>query len=286
MNMKKLLYIAIFLSSSFLSSVFAQVTPDTVLNVTDANLIVSQNEDGLTIDVETKDGNLKTFDYPYIAGKTYSVERTYSNPATFFRRQNFSIGFSGFSVGFVKALSAPEGMMQEMGKSMEFSLDQIISFQWNLPGHKDMLAVGIGVDWKNYRMTGDKRLIRKNRQVSLEDWGEGETPVDSRLKTFSLQLPFSYVHSFRSFMKFGLSVILDANIYGSLKGHFKSLDGTKHETFQKCTREINKFSVDFKGTIQFCPYLALYCKYSPFKVFREGLGPQFTPITAGFTFFY
>lgn len=259
---------------------------DTVLDVRDADIVVSQNDEGLTIDVKRTEGEGTVYTYPYTAGKTYAVDRTYTNPATLISRHNFSVGFSGFSVGFVKALDAPRGMSQEMGKSLEFSLDQILSFQWHLPGHRDMFAIGIGVDWRNYRMTDSQRFLLRDKVVSVEGWEEGRNSVDSRLKTFGLQFPISYVHNFNSFAKVGLAVIMNVNTYGSLKSHFTDTEGKKHETFQKCSGEINKFTVDFKATVQFCPFVALYCKYSPMKVFKKDRGPEFTPLSAGFTFFY
>ena len=287
--MKKLAYTLIFAAMAVTASAADNnpVAPvDTVVNLSHTDIVVSQNEDGLLFDFRTQDGQDLSYEYPYVEGQTYKVDRTYTNPATIFHRNNFSIGFSGFSVGFVKALDAPEGLNQEMGRSLEFSLDQIVSFQWQLPSRRDMLAIGIGVDWRNYRTTGANRFFRTGNQVQTGPWEEGRTPVDSRLKTFGLQFPISYVHTFNSYMKAGVAVILNANTYGSLKSHYLDADGVKYETFQKCTGEISKFAVDFKATFQFCPFVAVYCKYSPMKVFRKDRGPEFTPLTAGFTFFY
>lgn len=287
--MKKRLLTSLFAISSaaVLSAAPAVEEPvDTVLDVRNADIVVSQDEDGLTIDVKPENGEATAYVYPYAEGTAYAVERTYTNPATLFSRHNFSIGFSGFSVGFVKALDAPRGMGQEMGKSLEFSLDQILSFQWHLPGHRDMLAIGIGVDWRNYRMTDSQRFMLRDKVVKVEGWEEGQNPVDSRLKTFGLQFPVSYVHTFNSYAKVGLAVIMNVNTYGSLKSHYTDTEGKKFETFQKCSGEINRFTVDFKATVQFCPFVALYCKYSPMKVFKKERGPEFTPLSAGFTFFY
>lgn len=149
-----------------------------------------------------------------------------------------------------------------------------------------MFALGVGVDWRNYRMTGERRFAMRDGTVTLEGYDEGQNPLDSRLKTFSLQFPVSYVHTFNRYAKVGLAVILDANLYGSLKSHYTDAEGTKHETFRKCSSAIRKFSVDFKATVQFCPFVALYCKYSPMDVFKSDRGPEFTPLSAGFTFFY
>lgn len=286
--MRKILFTCLILSGTLGASATppAVVEPvDTVMQVSGADLMVSQNDEGLTIDITEANGEKKVYTYPYSEDKTYAVERTYTNPALL-KGKNFSVGFSGFSVGFNKALDAPAGLGLEMGKSMEFSLDQILNLQYHLPGHRDILAVGIGVDWKNYRTTGSERFLRTGEIVSVEEWEEGQRAIDSRVKTFSLHFPISYVHSFNSYAKVGLSVILNANLYGSLKGHFADAEGRKHETFQKCSGEINKFTVDFKATVQFCPFVALYCKYSPMNVFKKGRGPEFTPLSAGFTFFY
>lgn len=286
--MKKILAISVLsiLSLNVSAMTNAEQSCDTVVDVSNADVVVSQNEAGLTIDIKGENGADTTYTYPYESGKTYVVDRTYTNPAAMIKGTNFSIGFSGFSVGFVKALDASAGMGQEMGKSMEFSLDQILSFQLHLPGKRDVLALGIGVDWRNYRITGTKHFSRVGNVVGVEDWREEQNPIDSRLLTFGIQVPVSYVHNFSSFVKAGVAVILNANTYGSLKSRYTDTEGKKIETFQKCTGEINRFTVDFKATVQFCPFVALYCKYSPMKVFRSGHGPEFTPLSAGFTFFY
>ncbi len=286
--MKKILILSILSFLSLHIPVMAAVEQgcDTVLDVSDANVVVSQNEKGLTIDIKGNRGESASYIYPYDTGKTYVVDRTYTNPSAKIKGSNFSVGFSGFSVGFVKALDAPSGMGQEAGRSLEFSLDQILSLQWQMPGRRDALSVGIGVDWRNYRITGSERFFRVGNVVGVEDWSLDQTPVDSRLKTFGIQIPVSYVHNFSSFVKAGVSVILNANTYGSLKSHYRDSEGKKFETFQKCTGEINRFTVDFKATVQFCPFVALYCKYSPMKVFRKERGPEFYPLSAGFTFFY
>lgn len=285
--LNKKLYISLLLACGFMFSGHAQETVplDTVIDVRNADLIVSQDEQGLHIEVNGQEGE-DNFFYPYLVNTTYATQRTYTNPATIFHNNNFSISASGFSIGFVKALDAPAGMQQEMGKSLEISLDQIVSFQWKMSSKRDILAVGIGVDWRNYRMTGVNRFVCDNNVVVIEPWGDGQYPVDSRLKTFSIQVPLSYVHNFSNFVKAGVAVILNANTYGSLKGHFLNEAGEKVQTFRGCTGEINKFTVDFKATVQFCPFVALYCKYSPMNVFRNGHGPKFTPLSAGFTFFY
>lgn len=260
---------------------------DTILNITGADVVVSQDDAGLTVDIKDSDDQIQhTYNYPYTEGETYVVERSYHSPATLLKHHNISMAFSGFSVGFVKALDAPAGLGQEMGKSLEFSLDQIMSLQWTLPGGRNMFAVGVGVDWRNYKVTGDQRFMINEGIVSICNYEDEQNPLDSRLQTFTLQFPISYVHSFNRYIKAGLSVILDANLYGSLKSHYTDTEGAKHETFQKCTSAIRKFSVDFKATIQFCPMVALYCKYSPMKVFKTGFGPEITPLSAGFTFFY
>lgn len=274
-------------SAAICAFAYATEPCDTVVDVSNADVIVSQTDEGLTINVVSNNENdNKTYFYQYNEGETYIVDRTYNSPATLMSRHNFSLAFSGFSIGFNKALDAPSGMGQEMGKSLEISIDQLLSFQWRLPNKRNMFAIGVGLDWRNYRLNNDKRFVRKDSEVTLEGYAEGENPGDSRLKTFSIQIPISYTYSVNSYVKFGLAAILNANTYGSLKSHYTTTDGTKQERFQKCSSDIRKFTVDFKATVQFCPFVALYCKYSPMDVFKSGRGPEFTPLSTGFTFFY
>jgi hypothetical protein len=270
---------------------YAQAPTDTIINAQDADVVVSQNRNGLNVEVKNlQNGGYQKYRYEYEPNEKYSVSRTYTNLKMRCSEDSpFSVIFSGFSVGFIKALDAPAGARFATGKSIELTLDQLLGLEWHSADNHNAVSVGLGLNWRNYRTGGDRRFTRPEGSdaVTLAEYGEGITPDFSRLKTFSLQFPIRYNWHLRSSLNLGLSVILNANTYCKLCTKY-TVDSEKgnFENTEHVSSLLRKFTVDFKANVQFCPLVALYVRYSPMKVFKAGMGPDITPLSAGFTFLY
>ena len=44
-------------------------------------------------------------------------------------------------------------------------------------------SVGVGVDWRNYRITGDQRFVQNNRVVTFDSYPANSNPQFSRIKS-------------------------------------------------------------------------------------------------------
>lgn len=268
----------------------AEVT-DTALYMKNAgSVIVTENSSALTVTVnDTVTGNAETFHFPYEEGKKVKSTASYSLPWERVRssKAQWNIITGGFGFGFVNACGSPSGCDVEMGKSFEFTIKNALAVGYSPKGMHDTFQAGIGMVWRNYRMTGDNRFFRMDDgSVAVGPYAPGLVPQGSRLKTFSLSFPVTWSHSFSRHLGFDVSVMLNANLYGSLKTKYRNAENIQTEEFTKVSDMVRKFSVDFMGTFRFCTSAALYIRYSPMKVLKTGAGPGFTPLSTGLLICY
>ena len=98
--------------------------------------------------------------------------------------------YSKFFAGFNSALNAPSNMDVKTFSSWElwwwiaqteYSLDK---------DYNNILSVGIGVDWKNYRMENDKYFSINDQNVtSINEKSNNMNINFSRIKVFSITVP-------------------------------------------------------------------------------------------------
>ncbi len=270
----------------------AQETADTTLFVENPErVIVTETPEALMVHVLDAEGEQQEmFRFPYEEGKTVKGHALNSLPLGSYsvKGVNWDLTIGGLGFGFVNACNAPAGSGLEMGKSLEFSIRNALAVSMQLPGGRNRFMAGVGMVWRNYKMSTDTRfyLDRATGSVSIGGYAEGLVPQASRLKTFSLSFPVSWRHTLGKKQALELSVILNANMYGSLKTTYTTPEGIKSEEFSKVSSQLRKFSVDFSLAVQVCPMISLYVRYSPMKVFKSGSGPEFTPLSTGLLIAY
>lgn len=186
-----------------------------------------------------------------------------------------------FGWGFVIPTNVQDGISFSDGSSIEIFFTPIdMEFYLNHK-RKDYFSVGLGFDWRNYRMTNDTRFVRTDDgDVALGVYPPGAKPKFSRIKVFSINFPVLYHHKFDKDWGFGLGGILNWNTYASIKSKYK-LDGGTHKFVDK---DINhrKFTVDMMG-IFYNPLFDFYVKYSPMDVLKEP-SVKFRALSVGFFF--
>lgn len=224
-------------------------------------------------------------------GRFTELTRTYTKPAYTANRNKskggFSLFSSGFSVGFVGDIDSDTEMDFCMGSSMEFTLDNIIGVKWTDRSEHNSLSLGFGLNWRTYSRGGSDLLNYENGRIGLlETAPEGLTPLKSRLKVFSMQVPFCYNYKWKKYFGIGFSAILNFNTHASIKQRYRGQDDAICKIFQNVNDCVRKVTVDFKASVQFCPEVALYVRYSPMKVLKSNAGAQFGAISTGLTFAY
>ena len=193
-----------------------------------------------------------------------------------------SLCVGGFGFGVVNAIETSEGMDMDMGASYEFSLDHLLRFNYNvLPATS--VSMGFGMTWRNYRMTGRTRFIKEGDKLVLGAYPEGSDIKFSRLKVFSLTVPFMINQSLGRKVVFSVGPVVNFNTHASLKTRY-TLNGEKVKEKNNNIHQ-NRMTVDLMAKLRFNS-LGVYAKYSPSDMLNTDFGPKFRSFSTGITLFY
>ena len=185
-----------------------------------------------------------------------------------------------FSLGFIGGVNPTEGVHLNMGQSIELELGNILTAQTPV-GRNGIVLVGLGIGWRNYRMTNQRMFAKHNDgSISVEPYPEGADPKFSRIKTFGFILPLKYCHKVgrgrRTFFAVGPELYYMP--HASLKTRYRTEEGNQFLKDNKL--HFNKFSVGIGA--EFCVQgLGVYYKYNPFNLLDTDYGPKFSTMTVG-----
>ncbi len=198
------------------------------------------------------------------------------------RRHKNEFRLHGVGFGLVSAIDAPAGMKVDMSSSYEIMGPAL---EWAYyPGTSDLsLSWGIGLNWKNYRMTGHTRFMKQDGMVMLGDYPEGADIKFSRLKVFSLTLPLMLRYDFTRKIDFSFGPVVNFNTHASLKTRY-TLEGKKVKETAKDLHQ-NRVTVDVMAHFS-VGTIGIYAKYAPCKVLNTEWGPDFRGFSAGMTFYW
>ncbi|MBR4845339.1 MAG: hypothetical protein IKU98_02855 [Bacteroidaceae bacterium] len=290
MNKKTIALVTLMMS---VTSVFAQ--QETFLQP--QKVVIESNSDSMSITIEGRQGE-PDFEYSrtvYLAqdevvvtrerrtasiefnipfmNNTKTKEKSYSE-----NKSHSKVKMRGFGVGFVDALETPTGMNVDMGASYELMVPSIFEWAW-YPGHSSFnLSIGIGLNWKNYRMTDRNRFIPEGNDILIGPYPEGATIEFSRLKVFSWTVPMLMSYEFNDWVEFRLGPVVNLNTHASLKTRYSLNEEEKKETHN--LKHYNRLTIDLMGAVCI-KRLAYYVKYSPCDVLDIDYAPSFKGISSG-----
>lgn len=199
--------------------------------------------------------------------------------------------FGDIHIGFVQAISAPKAMDIDMGSSIEVGFTPL-TYRRYTRNRKQYFSMGLGVNWRNFRMTGRSHFDKDaNENLIVSPYPEEASEIgSSRIKVFSISVPFVYAFHLGSHWKIGLSTTLNINTFASIETQYRIADTelVPNETVIHHVKESNSHihhkpvSVDFGVHLNW-RWIGVYAKYSPCKVLNHNFGPSFTPLTVGFS---
>jgi hypothetical protein len=292
--MNKFLVLALSLLIGGLGS-YANTVQDTIIVVNQAKKVtIEKKHNSMAVKVE---GSAENPDYFYSqrmevdstaaviieeknADWDFNIPFINKNSKTKKYRGNLCVG--GFGFGVVNAIETSEGMDMDMGASYEFSLDHLLRFNYNvLP--PTSVSMGFGMTWRNYRMTGSTRFIKEGDKLVLGAYPEGSDIKFSRLKVFSLTVPFMINQSLGRKVVFSVGPVVNFNTHASLKTRY-TLNGEKVKEKNNNIHQ-NRMTVDLMAKLRFNS-LGVYAKYSPSDMLNTDFGPKFRSFSTGITLFY
>lgn len=191
----------------------------------------------------------------------------------------WNIYSGGFLVGWVNAMNAPAPMDVAMGRSMELAWLNVVGAKLNT-GHGQRITMGVGIDWRNYRLAGNQcfTLDREQEQLRVEACPEGATHLLSRVKVFSLTVPVLLRQRLFNKVDIFAGPVLNFNVHASMLTKYR-LDGTEVKHVSNHIHPV-PVTVDVMGGVKWS-CLGAYVRYSPCHVLRQAHAPAFTTLSAG-----
>lgn len=143
---------------------------------------------------------------------------------------------------------------------------------------RNTVSLGLGIDWKNYRMTGDTRFTKApDGNVVIDKYPIDVSPAFSRIKIFSLTTNFGINHSFDDDFWIGFGPVVNFNVFGSILTKY-SMYGDDIKKREKNIRQ-RPITIDWMLRLGLFG-VPLYLKYSPDNVLKDG-GVKFRSLSFG-----
>ncbi len=275
-------------------SSFAQNTDERLTVVRPDSVVFLTKDNKLQV---TVNGNDENHDYVYCKevslaeGEpviTSEHTKNWDFTLPFFRqsggkRPRYKYIMSGICFGWNTAVNAPEGMDIDMGESFEIMCPHIIGWNYSPAGGRLSYSVGIGLNWRNFRMTGKTRFIKNEQGITFGEYPQNAEIQFSRLKVFSWIVPLTVNYDLSDNLCFTFGPIINFNTYSSLKTRYR-IEGQKHKDFDKRASQC-RTTIDLFASLHLHS-IGVYVKYNPCNVLKSDFAPSFNAFSAGVTLFY
>ena len=185
---------------------------------------------------------------------------------------------SHFGIGFTAPTNADERTDFSTFKSWEI-FATLLQWDHHFDRRKhNTVSLGFGIDWKNYRMTGDTRFTKApDGNVVIEKYPMQVSPDFSRIKVFSLTTNLEYNHSFDDDFWIGFGPVVNFNVYGSVLTEY-SMYGDDIRKLEKNIRQ-RPITIDWMLRLGLFG-IPFYMKYSNDNVLKDG-GIKFRSLSFG-----
>ena len=165
----------------------------------------------------------------------------------------------------------------------------VVQYDWTPKNSKTTLSAGLGLNWRNYTLSGHDKMFDKlsintsNDEVVTVHNRPGEySELSSRVHTVGLSMPLLVKQRFGKNFAISLGAQVNWNYYARLNNYYEMDD---HE-IDDLTKKIGHrpITVDILGIVHIAKGFGVYCKYSPMSVFKKDKGPDFKSLSVGFYF--
>lgn len=290
----------ILLATSFLAATGLYAAQQDSLTVTNTvqidkpdRVTLTQSDNRLTIDIEREEGNPE-FRYtrevnisssePVVTkerNSNWDFNIPFRKQKTSTRRRYNEFVIKDFKLGLSKVMNAPDNLNADMSSSWEITTPSLgwAYYPWY---SKASFSIGIACSWRNYRMTGKNRFVKKGNELHIEPYPKEADIQFSRIKVFSWSVPLMFSYESSNKLGFSLGTIVNFNTHASLKTRYK-LEGEKVKLTDNNIHQ-TPVTVDFQASVS-CKSVGIYVKYSPCNVLDTSYGPKFSALSAGIILF-
>ncbi len=183
-----------------------------------------------------------------------------------------------FGVGFTCPTHVDERIDFSTFKSWEIFATIVQWDHYMDPKSHNCLSLGLGIDWKNYRMTDDMLFTKApDGNVTVERFPLEFEPKFSRIKVFSLTATLRYQYNFGDGFSIGFGPVVNFNTYASIKTRYKFL-GDKIMHMEKDIHQ-RPITIDWMLNMSVAGF-PIYVKYSNDNVLKDG-GVKFRSLSFG-----
>ncbi|HHT23353.1 MAG TPA: hypothetical protein GXZ87_08615 [Bacteroidales bacterium] len=294
MKTKFQLFIAAFLLASFSMSAQSTAVKDTTVFFNQKKVAIRDSVDQVKVKVYRMDSTeyKQIYEGIYTDDQTfesYSVTSQFSFDIPFIKkkkeRTQLDGHFKGLSFGSLYThnnftdFNDTDGM--KIGFSNEISVNPI---EYTLPiiNHYLGLISGIGMTWRNYHIGNNSRLINDNGITKVAPALDGTNYSYSRLRTFEFTVPiYLELHPLGN-DKFYLmgGMLLGVNTFTSHKVKYVNERGKKVKNVLGRDYNVNPFSASWLVQMGW-EDLAVFGKYTPTSLFKNGKGPDVETLSVG-----
>ncbi len=272
------------------------LSSDTLLIVNrQGSVVITENTGGLKIVSTTTndDGESETVEYtqPYAPNVTIKSQQRSTTVSSTEKCRTYSIGndwdiiTGGLNIGYVFPEGQPADLGLQWGRSLEISIVNAFAACWR---HRSIrLSVGLGFDWRNYKITTSNHYLTPNEVggVTTAPYPEYANHAASRLKVFSLGIPVLYTqHLPHTSLAVTVGGIVNFNTHASLKTYYNNALGNRVEEYSADVHQ-RYVTFDLYGAFQIYDGCGFYVRYSPQSVLQGHNSPSFSPLSAGITLF-
>lgn len=187
------------------------------------------------------------------------------------------VGWNFYTGGLVLGWNNACGIDGAMGRSIDIGWLSVIGTKYNT-GHGQRITLGLGVDWRNYRLDGDHRIVDDGERLTIAAYPDGASSRLSRVKVFSLTVPLLVRQRIVKDIDILAGPVVNFNLHASALTQYK-LGDEKVKASRSGIHQV-PVTVDIMGGIKW-KALGCYVRYSPCRVLKQDYAPSFTPLTVG-----
>ena len=189
----------------------------------------------------------------------------------------WNITSGGVAAGFVNAVGC-DAVNVNMGGSWQFSWLNVAGAKYN-NGHGQRFTVGLGIDWRNYKLEGGTHFVADGNVITTETDAANVKFKSSRLKVFSIELPVTVRQRIFKRCDVFAGVVTNFNVRASLENVWEQNGDKMVESRTKKLHQ-NVVTADVLAGVKYRG-VGCYVRYSPFNVISKEHGPEFKTLSMG-----